>query len=67
MINTVDYFPAAGAMRILHHTENTLYYILGDQLGSTSVVTNASGVVVGTQPFDKLRIGATIPSARRAT
>ena len=44
---TVTYYPAAGAMRI----DSTLYYILKDHLGSASVVTNASGTVVGEQRY----------------
>jgi len=52
---TVTYYPAAGAMRI----DSTLYYILKDHLGSASVVTNASGIEVGTQryyPFGETRL-----------
>lgn len=44
---TVTYYPAAGAMRI----DNTLYYVLKDHLGSASVVTNTSGVIVGEQRY----------------
>ena len=42
---TVTYYPAAGAMRI----NSTLYYILKDPLGSASVVTDASGTILGEQ------------------
>ena len=52
---TVTYYPVAGAMRI----NSTLYYTLKDHLGSASVVTNASGVEVGTQryyPFGETRV-----------
>jgi RHS repeat-associated protein len=52
---TVTYYPAAGVMRI----DSTLYYILKDHLGSASVVTNASGVIVGEQryyPFGETRL-----------
>ena len=45
----------AGAMRI----DNTLYYVLKDHLGSASVVTNASGTILGTQryyPFGETRL-----------
>ncbi len=52
---TVTYYPAAGAMRI----NSTLYYILKDHLGSASVVTDASGNVVGENryyPFGETRV-----------
>ena len=52
---TVTYYPVAGAMRI----DNTLYYVLKDHLGSASVVTNASGTILGTQryyPFGETRL-----------
>jgi RHS repeat-associated protein len=52
------YYPAAGAMRITIGTTSTVYYTLGDQLGSTSVVVNSSGTIVGTQgyyPFGETR------------
>ena len=52
---TVTYYPAAGAMRI----NSTLYYILKDHLGSASVVTDASGTVVGEQryyPYGETRV-----------
>lgn len=52
---TVTYYPAAGAMRI----DNTLYYVLKDHLGSASVVTNTSGVIVGEQryyPYGETRV-----------
>jgi hypothetical protein len=44
---TISYYPAAGAMRI----NSTLYYVLKDHLGSASVVTDASGDVVGEQRY----------------
>ena len=44
---TVTYYPAAGAMRInIVGGSNTLYYDLKDQLGSASVVTDASGATI---------------------
>jgi len=52
---TVTYYPAAGAMRI----NSTLYYVLKDHLGSASVVTNASGTILGEQrdyPFRQTRL-----------
>jgi hypothetical protein len=52
---TVTYYPVAGAMRI----NNTLYYILKDHLGSASVVTDGSGIVVGENryyPFGETRL-----------
>ena len=52
---TVTYFPVAGAMRI----NNTLYYILKDHLGSASVVTDASGNILGENryyPFGETRL-----------
>jgi hypothetical protein len=48
------YYPAAGAMRV----NSTVYYILTNHLGSSSVVTDASGNAVGEQryyPFGKTR------------
>jgi RHS repeat-associated protein len=44
---TVTYYPVSGAMRI----NSTLYYTLKDQLGSASVVTDASGTIVGEDRF----------------
>ncbi|HKY55183.1 MAG TPA: RHS repeat-associated core domain-containing protein, partial [Anaerolineales bacterium] len=52
---TVTYYPVAGAMRI----NSTLYYILKDHLGSASVVTDASGNILGEQryyPFGETRL-----------
>lgn len=52
---TVTYYPAAGAMRI----NSTIYYTLKDHLGSASVVTDASGTVVGEQryyPYGETRL-----------
>jgi len=52
---TVTYYPAGGAMRI----NSTLYYILKDHLGSASVVTDASGNILGEQryyPFGETRL-----------
>jgi hypothetical protein len=52
----VTYYPAAGAMSKIPRPagrinivggSNTVYYILKDQLGSASVVTYASGNIVG--------------------
>lgn len=48
----VTYYPAGGAMRInISGGSNLVYYILKDQLGSASVVTDASGVTVGEQRY----------------
>jgi len=52
---TVTYYPIAGAMRI----NSTLYYILKDHLGSASVVTDASGNILGENryyPFGETRL-----------
>ena len=52
---TVTYYPVAGAMRI----NSTLYYVLKDHLGSASVVTDASGNIVGENryyPFGETRL-----------
>jgi RHS repeat-associated protein len=51
VISTISYYPAAGAMRIQVGWINQVYYILGDQLGSTSVVVDANGAVVSTQGY----------------
>ncbi len=50
---TVTYYPAGGAMRInIVGGSNTLYYILKDQLGSASVVTDAiTGLPLGEQRY----------------
>jgi len=48
---TTTYYPAAGAMRIEAGTANNVYYALKDHLGSASVMTDASGNVVGEQRF----------------
>jgi RHS repeat-associated protein/uncharacterized repeat protein (TIGR01451 family) len=51
---TTTYYPAAGAMRV----NGVLYYVLKDQVGSASVVTDASGNVAGEQrytPFGETR------------
>jgi RHS repeat-associated protein len=58
VIGSTTYYPAAGAMRVVTGTNVAVYYTLGDQLGSTSVVTDASGAVMGTQgyfPFGETR------------
>ena len=55
VICTVTYCPVAGAMRI----NSKLYYVLKDHLGSASVVTDATGAVVGEQryyPFGETRL-----------
>ena len=52
---TVTYYPVAGAMRI----NSTLYYVLKDHLGSASVVTDASGNILGENryyPFGETRL-----------
>jgi hypothetical protein len=52
---TKTYYPAAGAMRI----GSTLYYVLGDQLGSANVVTDSSGTNLGEPryyPFGETRL-----------
>lgn len=52
---TITYYPVAGAMRI----DSTRYFVLKDQLGSASVVTNSSGTTVGEQryyPFGQTRL-----------
>ncbi len=52
---TLSYYGVAGAMRI----SGTLYYVLGDQLSSASVVTDNSGTVVGEQryyPYGETRV-----------
>jgi RHS repeat-associated protein len=52
---TKTYYPAAGAMRV----DTTVYYVLKDHLGSASVMTDASGAVVGENryyPFGETRL-----------
>jgi RHS repeat-associated protein len=64
---TVTYYPVAGAMRI----NSTLYYVLKDHLGSASVVTDASGTILGTQryyPFGETRLSTgSIPTDKLYT
>jgi RHS repeat-associated protein len=54
------------AMRVLTGTTgNALYYLHGDHLGSTSLVTNASGAVLGRQsytPYGSVRSGGGLPT-----
>ena len=46
------YNPVGGAMRInISGGSNTLYYLLKDHLGSASIVTDASGTIVGEDRF----------------
>jgi RHS repeat-associated protein/uncharacterized repeat protein (TIGR01451 family) len=52
---TTVYYPAGGAMRI----DGTLYCVLKDHLGSASVVTDASGNIVGENryyPYGETRL-----------
>ena len=64
---TVTYYPVAGAMRI----NSTLYYILKDHLGSASVITDASGNIVGENryyPFGETRLSTgSIPTDKLYT
>jgi len=57
---TLTYYPAGGAMRInIVGGTNNVYYILKDHLGSASVVTDATGIVVGEQryyPYGETRL-----------
>jgi YD repeat-containing protein len=68
VLHTTVYYPAGGAVRV----DGTLSYVLGDQLGSASVVLNSSGnkiaesryypfgetrVTTGTMPTDRLFTG----------
>jgi hypothetical protein len=48
---STTYYPAVGAMREVTGTDVAVYYTLGDQLGSTSMVIDASGTVMGTQGY----------------
>ncbi len=57
---TTQYYPAGGAMRVTTDSPetDTLYFILSDHLGSTSVITNSSGIEVGRMgyyPFGETR------------
>jgi len=48
----VTYYPAGGVMRInIAGGSNAVFYILKDQLGSASVVTDSTGVTVGEQRY----------------
>jgi RHS repeat-associated protein len=47
VVNTKTYYPAVGAMRV----GSTLYYMLKDHLSSASVVSDASGTIVGEDRF----------------
>jgi RHS repeat-associated protein len=43
---TVTKYYSTGSQRIAMRKNGTLYYLLGDHLGSTSIVTDASGTVI---------------------
>jgi RHS repeat-associated protein len=53
---TTTYYPAAGAMRV----DSTVYYVLKDQLGSASLVTDSSGIVVSENRYYPFRETRTI-------
>ena len=64
---TKTYYPAGGAMRIttVSPPSNNLYYVLKDQLGSASVVTDANGnLVTGADtryyPFGEARFSTSL-------
>jgi RHS repeat-associated protein len=65
---TITKYYYAGATRIAIRTDSTLTYLLGDHLGSTSVVTDSSGtLLVETRykPFGEVRYataGMTLPT-----
>jgi hypothetical protein len=44
--STVTKYYYAGSQRVAMRTGSTLYYLLGDHLGSTSITTNTSGALV---------------------
>jgi hypothetical protein len=44
--STITKYYFAGGTRIAMRKDGALYYLLGDHLGSTSIVTDANGVVV---------------------
>jgi RHS repeat-associated protein len=63
--NTVKYYGASGKVVAMRKTPSggapSLYYLLGDHLGSTSVITDASGAVVASEkywPYGATRSGA---------
>jgi hypothetical protein len=54
VLHTTVYYPAGGAVRV----DNTLSYVLGDQLGSASLTLSSAGAVTGQTryyPFGALR------------
>jgi RHS repeat-associated protein len=66
--STVTKYYHAGGTRVAVRTGSTVYYLLGDHLGSTSVVTDASGgplVETRYKPFGEVRDttdNATLPT-----
>jgi RHS repeat-associated protein len=65
--STVTKYYFAGSTRIAMRTGSTLYYLLSDHLGSTSVTTNASGGLVAEmryKPWGETRLtSGTTPTA----
>jgi hypothetical protein len=65
--HTTVYYPVGGALR----RDGTVSYVLGDQLGSASVVLDAGGAVTAEQrytPFGEKRIlNASLPTDRLFT
>ena len=59
ILHTTTYYPAGGAMRVSDGVDEKLYYVLGDQLGSASVVLDGDGEIVGElryYPFGETRM-----------
>jgi RHS repeat-associated protein len=67
VLHTTVYYPAGGAVRV----DNTLSYVLGDQLGSASLTLSSAGAYVSSRryyPFGELRYSdGTMPTDRLFT
>jgi RHS repeat-associated protein len=67
LLHTSVYYPAGGAVRV----DNTLSYILGDQLGSASLTLSSGGAVTGQTryyPFGETRVSTgSMPTDRLFT
>jgi YD repeat-containing protein len=58
IVQTTIYYPAGGAVRVITEATNELFYVLGDQIGSASLVLDDEGEVAGEMryyPFGETR------------
>ncbi len=50
--STTKKYYYAGGQRVAMRDNSTLYYLLGDHLGSTSVTANSNGTLYSSQRYD---------------